>query len=45
MATITYAHIEVPPEGRPYIAGTQTKPIEVVLDCLAYHSQVLRGGR
>jgi hypothetical protein len=37
MATVTYAHIEVTPEGVPYIAGTQTKVVEVVLDRLAYH--------
>ena len=37
MATVTYAHTEVPPEGVPYIAGTQTKVVEVSLDRLAYH--------
>jgi hypothetical protein len=37
MATVTYAHIEVTPEGVLCIAGTQTKVVEVVLDGLAYH--------
>ena len=37
MATVTYAHVEVTAEGVPYIAGTQTKVVEVVLDRLAYH--------
>ena len=40
MATVIYAHIEVTPEGVPYIAGTQTKVVEVVLDRLAYHWDV-----
>jgi uncharacterized protein (DUF433 family) len=37
MATVTYAHVEVTAEGVPYIAGTQTKVVEVILDRLAYH--------
>jgi hypothetical protein len=37
MATVTYACIEVTPEGVSYIAGTQIKAVEVVLDRLAYH--------
>jgi uncharacterized protein (DUF433 family) len=37
MTTVTYPHIEFSPEGAPYITGTQTKVIEVVLDRLAYH--------
>lgn len=37
MATVAYAHIKVTPEGVPYIDGTQTKVVEVVLDRLAYH--------
>jgi hypothetical protein len=37
MATVTYAHIEVTPEGVSYITGTQTKVVEVVLDRLVYH--------
>ena len=36
MATVVCAHIDVPPEGVPYIVGTQAKVIEVVLDRLAY---------
>jgi uncharacterized protein (DUF433 family) len=37
MATVVYPHIDVTPEGVLYIAGTQTKVVEVVLDRLAYH--------
>jgi uncharacterized protein (DUF433 family) len=37
MATVAYPHIEFTPKGVPYLAGTQTKVIEVVLDRLAYH--------
>jgi uncharacterized protein (DUF433 family) len=37
MATVVYAHIDVTPEGVPYLTGTQTKVVEVVLDRLAYH--------
>jgi uncharacterized protein (DUF433 family) len=37
MATVAYAHIKVTPDGIPFIAGTQTKVVEVVLDRLAYH--------
>ena len=37
MATVVYPHIDVTPEGVPYIAGTQTKVIEVVFDRLAHH--------
>jgi uncharacterized protein (DUF433 family) len=37
MATLAYPHINVTPDGIPYIAGTQTKVVEVVLDRLAYH--------
>jgi uncharacterized protein (DUF433 family) len=37
MATVTYPHIDITSEGVPYIAGTQTKVIEEVLDRLAYH--------
>jgi hypothetical protein len=36
MAAFVYPHIEVT-QGVPYIAGTQAKVIEVVLDRLAYH--------
>jgi uncharacterized protein (DUF433 family) len=37
MATLIYPHIDVSRAGVPYIAGTQTKVIEIVLDRLAYH--------
>jgi uncharacterized protein (DUF433 family) len=37
MAAITYPHIELDATGVPYLAGTRTKVIEVVLDRLAYH--------
>jgi hypothetical protein len=37
MASVAYPHIEFTREGVPYIAGTQTKVVEVVLDRLAYH--------
>jgi uncharacterized protein (DUF433 family) len=37
MATLHYAHIDVSRTGVPYIVGTQTKVVEVVLDRLAYH--------
>jgi uncharacterized protein (DUF433 family) len=37
MATPHYPHIDVSRAGVPYIAGTQTKVVEVVLDRLAYH--------
>jgi uncharacterized protein (DUF433 family) len=37
MATVTYPHIELRDGGTPYIARTQTKVIEIVLDRLAHH--------
>jgi uncharacterized protein (DUF433 family) len=37
MATPHYPHIDVSRAGVPYIAGTQTKVVEVVLDRQAYH--------
>jgi uncharacterized protein (DUF433 family) len=37
MATVVYPNIEVTPEGVLYIAGTQTKVLEVVFDRLASH--------
>jgi uncharacterized protein (DUF433 family) len=37
MATLHYPHIDVSRAGVPYIAGTQTKVVEVVLDRQAYH--------
>ena len=36
MTTLAYAHIELSPEGVAYIAGTQTKVEEVILDHLAH---------
>ena len=32
-----YAHIELRDDGRPWLVGTQTKVLEVVLDRIAYH--------
>jgi uncharacterized protein (DUF433 family) len=37
MSTVAYPHIELRADGVPYIAGSQTKVIELVLDRLAYH--------
>jgi uncharacterized protein (DUF433 family) len=37
MAALIYPHIDVSHAGVPYITGTQTKVVEVVLDRLAYH--------
>jgi uncharacterized protein (DUF433 family) len=37
MTTTAYRHIELDPEGVPYVAGTRTKVVEIVLDHLAYH--------
>jgi uncharacterized protein (DUF433 family) len=37
MSTATYPHIELRADGTPYIAGTQTKVIQVVMDRLAHH--------
>jgi uncharacterized protein (DUF433 family) len=34
---ITASHIEINSQGVPYLAGTQTKVIEVALDRLAHH--------
>jgi uncharacterized protein (DUF433 family) len=36
MTVVAYPHIEIR-DGVPYLAGTQTKVVEVVLDRLAYH--------
>jgi uncharacterized protein (DUF433 family) len=36
MATMAYAHIEFTSEGVPFISGTTTKVVEVVLDHLAH---------
>ncbi|MGH7127789.1 MAG: DUF433 domain-containing protein [Planctomycetaceae bacterium] len=35
MATVTTAHIELDERGRPWIAGTRVKVIEVALDHIA----------
>jgi uncharacterized protein (DUF433 family) len=32
-----YAHIEVRPDGKAWLIGTQTKVLEVALDRIAYH--------
>ena|SRR5581483_9454263 len=37
MTPTDYPHIELDPRGVPYIKGTRTKVVEVVLDRLAYH--------
>jgi uncharacterized protein (DUF433 family) len=38
MSTPTaYAHIELRPDGRPWLIGTQIKVLEVALDRIAYH--------
>jgi hypothetical protein len=37
MTTVAYLHNEFSPGGVPYIAGTQAKVVEVVLERLAYH--------
>lgn len=37
MAIQLYAHVEFDPNGTPFIAGTQTKVEEIVLDYLAHH--------
>lgn len=36
MATATISHIELDDRGRPWIAGTKVKVVEVVLDHTAY---------
>ncbi len=35
--TVIYAHIDYTSEGTPFIAGTQTKVEEIVLDHIAWH--------
>ncbi len=37
MATVVSPHIEVDSRGVPYLSGTQTKVVEIVLDRLAHH--------
>ena len=34
---VTYPHLEIRADNKPWITGTQTKVIEVVLDRLAHH--------
>ena len=37
MPTLAYPHISVGTDGVPYLTGTTTKVVEIVLDRLAYH--------
>ncbi len=37
MLVTAYPHIDMTDDGVPYLTGTRTKIIEVVLDRLAYH--------
>ena len=37
MLAIAYLHIDMTGGGVPYLTGTRTKVVEVVLDHLAYH--------
>lgn len=37
MSTVTNCHIEIDANGVPYLSGTRTKVVEVVLDRLAHH--------
>ena len=37
MATVTYPHIEISSTGVAYVAGTQTKVLEIALDRIAHH--------
>ncbi len=37
MPTVGYAHIELRSPGVPYIAGTQTKVVEIALHRIAHH--------
>ena len=37
MATVSTPHIEMDSRGVPYISGTQTKVVEIILDRLAHH--------
>jgi uncharacterized protein (DUF433 family) len=36
MTTVIYAHIDYASDGKPFIAGTQTKVEEIVLDHIAW---------
>jgi uncharacterized protein (DUF433 family) len=38
MTTVLETHIELDEQGRPWVAGANTKVIEIVLDKLAYGS-------
>ena len=37
MATASYPHINISPNGVPFVEGTRTKVIEIALDRLAHH--------
>lgn len=37
MATVSYPHIDISSAGVPFVEGTRTKVIEIVLDRLAHH--------
>ena len=37
MSAVTYPHIEITADGVPYLTGTRTKVVEVVLGRLAHH--------
>lgn len=37
MSAVSYPHIELAPDGTPWLTGTGTKVVEVVLDRLAHH--------
>jgi uncharacterized protein (DUF433 family) len=37
MPTVDYPHIELRSSGVPYVAGTQTKVVEITLDRIAHH--------
>ena len=37
MTATAYRHIELDAAGIPYVAGTRTKVVEIVLEHLAYH--------
>jgi uncharacterized protein (DUF433 family) len=37
MPTVGYPHIELRSSGVPYVAGTQTKVVEIALDRIAHH--------
>ncbi len=36
-APVSYPHIEIREDGRPWLTGTQIKVLEVALDRLAHH--------